>query len=102
MEYWNTKNTRVTTRMQARSTTPKSGEAISLIKKKMRMKRFDICYRANGWDETTQALKLPTLLEGEALAIWLELTVEQQVYINGILEHKEHKSHYTAMLRIIS
>ena len=29
-------------------------------------------------DESTQALKLPTLLEGEALAIWLELTVEQQ------------------------
>lgn len=41
-------------------------------------KRFDICCKANGWNEATQALKLPTLLEGEALAIWLELTEEQQ------------------------
>ena len=41
-------------------------------------KRFEICSRANEWNEATQALKLPTLLEGEALAIWLELEDEQQ------------------------
>ena len=41
-------------------------------------KHCDICCKANGWNETTSALKLPTLLEGEALAIWLELSEEQQ------------------------
>ena len=35
-------------------------------------KRFEICCRANAWDNAAQAAKLPTLLEGEALAIWLE------------------------------
>ena len=40
--------------------------------------RFDICSRANGWNNATKALKLPTLLEGEALAIWLELGEEEQ------------------------
>lgn len=40
--------------------------------------RFEICCRANGWDNAQKALKLPTLLEGEALAIWLEMTEEQQ------------------------
>ena len=39
---------------------------------------FDICARANGWDAATNAKKLPTLLEGETLAVWLELSTEQQ------------------------
>ena len=40
--------------------------------------RFEICSRANEWNNATMALKLPTLLEGEALAVWLELTDEQK------------------------
>ena len=40
--------------------------------------RFEICSKANDWDNATMALKLPTLLEGEALSVWLELTDEQQ------------------------
>ena len=40
--------------------------------------RFDICARANGWEAGAKAKKLPTLLEGEALAVWLGLTSEQQ------------------------
>ena len=35
--------------------------------------RFEICSTANEWNAATQAAKLPTLLEGEALAVWLEL-----------------------------
>ena len=40
--------------------------------------RFKICCRANGWSDEVKALKLPTLLEGEALAVWLKLTEEEQ------------------------
>ena len=32
----------------------------------------------NEWDAAAQGVKLPTLLEGEALAIWMELTSAQQ------------------------
>ena len=42
---------------------------------------FEICSRANKWDNVAQALKLPTFLEGEVLAVWIELTeVEQPDY----------------------
>ena len=40
--------------------------------------RFEICCRANGWNDEMKALKLPTLLEGEALAVWMELSEKEQ------------------------
>ena len=40
--------------------------------------RFEICSKANGWDNAVKAVKLPTLLEGEALAVWLDLTEDEQ------------------------
>jgi len=39
--------------------------------------RFEICLQANGWEAAVKAKKLPMLLEGEALTVWLELTNEQ-------------------------
>ena len=43
-----------------------------------RKKRFEICSRANRWDAATKALRLPTLLEEEALAIWMDLSAEEK------------------------
>ena len=40
--------------------------------------RFEICSRANEWNNAKKALKLPTLLEGEALAVRVELTDDEQ------------------------
>eukprot|EP00731_Ephydatia_muelleri_P035391 Em0119g4a len=37
------------------------------------LERFEICAAANAWQEDTMALKLPTLLEGEALVAWLAI-----------------------------
>ena len=42
------------------------------------LKRFEICSASNSWSDEMKAKKLPTLLEGEALAIWLEMTAETQ------------------------
>ena len=49
-----------------------SGEAHEWLQK------FEICSRANKWTEEVKALKLPTLLEGEAIAVWLELSEDEQ------------------------
>ena len=37
---------------------------------------FEICAAANAWQEDTMVLKLPTLLEGEALVEWLGIPVK--------------------------
>ena len=42
------------------------------------LQRYEICAKANGWNVAAKATRLLTLLEGEALAIWLELSGEQQ------------------------
>ena len=41
-------------------------------------RRFEVCCTANDWGDEMKAKKLPTLLEGEAIAIWFELTTEEQ------------------------
>eukprot|EP00731_Ephydatia_muelleri_P000950 Em0001g950a len=40
--------------------------------------RFELCSKANEWTEEIKTAKLPTLLEGEALATWLELDEEER------------------------
>ena len=40
--------------------------------------KYEICCVSNDWGDEVKAKKLPTLLEGELLAIWLELSEEQQ------------------------
>ena len=41
-------------------------------------RRFEICCQANDWGVEIKAKTLPTLLEGEAIAVWFELTSEEQ------------------------
>ena len=48
--------------------------------------QFDIYSKANGWNDETKALKVPTLLEGEALASWLKLTEEEQADFKMVKE----------------
>ena len=40
--------------------------------------RFEICCVANDWDDTVKARKMPTLLEGEALAVYLDLSEDEK------------------------
>ena len=40
--------------------------------------KYKVCCDTNEWEDGTKAKKLPTLLEGKALAVWLELTTEEK------------------------
>ena len=40
--------------------------------------KYKIYCKANEWGDELRAKKLPNLLEGNALAIWLEMTIEQK------------------------
>ena len=40
--------------------------------------RFENCCHTNDWDDKTKAKNLPTLLEGEAIIVWFDLTAEEQ------------------------
>ena len=42
------------------------------------LQRFEICCDSNTWTNDIKARKLPTLLEGEALLIWLELSEDEK------------------------
>lgn len=48
-------------------------------------KRFEICSKTNQQNDT-KAVKLPTLLEGEVLAIWLGLSEEEQDNFSVVTE----------------
>ena len=50
------------------------------------IQKFQICANANSWDETTQAKKLPTLLEGEALMTYLEMPEDDKKDVKKIFE----------------
>ena len=40
------------------------------------LEHFEMCVTTNAWQEDMMALKLPTLLEGEALVAWLGIPVK--------------------------
>lgn len=55
--------------------------------------RFEICSNANEWSNDQKALKLPTLLEGEALAVWLECSDAEKK------DYKQAKAKITKKLK---
>ena len=51
------------------------------------LQRYEICCKANSWNEQTKARKLPTLLEGEALAVWLDMSEVDQASYAAVKEN---------------
>ena len=49
-------------------------------------RRFEICCCMNKWNDAKKALKLPTLLEGEPITIWLSVTEEEQAEFRTMKE----------------
>ena len=56
----------------------RSGSTLHYIGSREWLQRFELCSAANGWKEETKAVKLPTLLEGDALAVWLDLNEDEK------------------------
>ena len=52
--------------------------------------RFDICAEANGWKNDVRVVKLPTLLEGEALAIFTEIGEDERKDYHKALKKAFH------------
>ena len=51
------------------------------------LQRFEICADANNWKDKERELRIPTLLEKEALVVYLELPGELRKDYNSIREH---------------
>ena len=51
------------------------------------LQRFELCSAVNGRKEETKAVKLPTLLEGEALAVWLDLNEDEKTTYDVVKKH---------------
>jgi len=49
---------------------------------------FEICSTAKEWNAATQAIKLLTLLEGEALVVWLVLSEEDKAKAKKAIKSK--------------
>ena len=49
--------------------------------------RFEICSQANKWSKKTMSLKLPMLLEGEALVAWVELSEDVEENYDATKQH---------------
>ena len=52
--------------------------------------RFDICAEANGWKKDVRVVKLPTLLEGEALAVFTEIGEDERKKVTDALKRAFH------------
>ena len=50
------------------------------------LQRYEICAAANGWKEEEKALRLPTLLDKEAFAVYMEFHEELKKDFRGIKE----------------
>lgn len=58
--------------------------------------RFKICAKSNGWDDAVWHNKIATFLEGEALAVYLELTDAQRLKFDDITSSLDTNFHPAA------
>ena len=70
-----------------------SGDAVEWFQ------RFEICCKPNGWNAAAQALKLPTILEGETLAVSLE---GEALAVSLAVTEEQQKDYETAKKEVLS